>query len=350
MKVAVVGAGIMGLCTARSLCKRGHSVTLIDQHDIGHKLGSSHGRSRIVRSDYPDDFYSEIMIEGMKHWHELDEEFGEILHTSGLLYFGDRDSTNIGSMIQGADSLDIDYELLTPKRQREVFPSLHLAESEIAYFNPASGWVNAERIQKVIYSWLSESGVEFQRLKYEIDSDFTKNFDAVCLLMGGWICTIEPQVKLDTTVQTFGYLKVDPSFQDGPVWIEDREHEVYGFPIESGRKPSAMKFGVHSAGSSAQMDDRFRSPEPEKIAILQDFAQRRFGILESEIEAEACIYTTSPNRDFVWGELQSGTFWASPCSGHGFKFGPWIGERMADLVEGIIGLDAYPRFQHRLDL
>ena len=55
MKVGVVGAGVMGLATARTLAQRGHEVTVYEQFELGHKRGSSHGTSRIFRLNYPDE-------------------------------------------------------------------------------------------------------------------------------------------------------------------------------------------------------------------------------------------------------------------------------------------------------
>ena len=49
MRVAIVGAGIMGCAAAWALTKDGHEVVLYEQFRVGHDRGSSHGRSRIVR-------------------------------------------------------------------------------------------------------------------------------------------------------------------------------------------------------------------------------------------------------------------------------------------------------------
>ena len=46
----VVGAGVMGAATARSLARGGKRVALLEQFDVGHSNGSSHGSSRIFRA------------------------------------------------------------------------------------------------------------------------------------------------------------------------------------------------------------------------------------------------------------------------------------------------------------
>jgi len=52
--IVVVGAGITGVATARSLAQTGRGVVLIEQFGLGHDRGSSHGASRIFRLSYPD--------------------------------------------------------------------------------------------------------------------------------------------------------------------------------------------------------------------------------------------------------------------------------------------------------
>ena len=52
------------------------------------------------------------------------------------------------------------------------------------------------------------------------------------------------------------------------------------------------------------------------------------------VKAMTCLYTTTPDRDFVIGTLpdRAQVAVASACSGHGFKFVPVVGEILADLA------------------
>jgi len=45
------------------------------------------------------------------------------------------------------------------------------------------------------------------------------------------------------------------------------------------------------------------------------------------------LYTTTPDEAFIL-ERRGRLVIGSPCSGHGFKFAPAIGERLADLAKG----------------
>ena len=52
------------------------------------------------------------------------------------------------------------------------------------------------------------------------------------------------------------------------------------------------------------------------------------------VSAQTCLYTVTPDRDFIIDRLPDAPniIVASPCSGHGFKFAPVIGEILADLA------------------
>ena len=52
------------------------------------------------------------------------------------------------------------------------------------------------------------------------------------------------------------------------------------------------------------------------------------------VAAKTCLYTMTPDHDFLIDRLPGAPniIIASPCSGHGFKFAPVIGEILADLA------------------
>ena len=107
----VLGLGGFGSAAAYWLSRRaGGEVLGLEQFELGHAMGSSHGRSRIVRKAYPDPFYTEIMQEGYPMWAELQSESGrEVLHECGLMYFGPADAQNVRTMIAGLTSLSVPY-------------------------------------------------------------------------------------------------------------------------------------------------------------------------------------------------------------------------------------------------
>ena len=71
-RVAIVGAGVMGLATARALSRAGSEVVVYEQFERGHARGSSHGRSRIFRLAYPEAHWVRLAQEALAGWRELE--------------------------------------------------------------------------------------------------------------------------------------------------------------------------------------------------------------------------------------------------------------------------------------
>src|SRR3954463_12684981 len=86
MKVAIIGAGVMGLATGWALKRRGHEPVVYEQFEVGNPHGSSHGRSRIFRLAYAEDEYVRLAQEALGLWRELEAESGEtVLDLQGLV-------------------------------------------------------------------------------------------------------------------------------------------------------------------------------------------------------------------------------------------------------------------------
>lgn len=338
----MVGAGVMGLNAALASQARGHQVTIFEQFDPLHTQGSSHGRSRIIRLDYPDPFYLKIMLEGYPLWHSLNQRLGaKFFNECGIFTFGDPANPDLQTLEQGLIDNKIPYERLESAQDR--FPALILNEGEIAIHNPVAGWANADLFRFHAKKHLMESGADWVNSQVDDPTKLSGIFDAVLVTVGSWAAKM---FALPVTVvsQTFAYLKVDDPGHHTKVWIEAGEHGIYGFPPE-GIETGLVKFGVHSSGPVVDPAHPGRPTSVEKLELLRDFAQRRFGIDTPElIEPTACLYTRTANEDFLWGSTGERVFWASPCSGHGFKFGPWMGERLADFAEGIMDPKDVPRF------
>jgi len=344
MNVAVVGAGIMGASAALALTDRGHHVTIYDRHPPGHKLGSSHGRSRIVRAAYPDPFFTGIMVEGYPLWHRLDARLREhrivdrILHEVGLIVIGHPGEPMVRDTIESLRKLGVTHQVFDAKNARSRW-SISVSDDEVAVLTPEAGWVDAGSATVGSIDLAMEQGAIFVHEAADPRS-LVSDFDAVLACVGAWAPTMFG-VDAFVTCQTVAYVELGRPWH-GPVYIEDTPDFVYGFPSEPGT--TTVKVGVHTPGVHVDPTSEARPASETMLDRIRRFAAERFEIENPKIsEVVTCLYTNTADEDFRWGQTD-GVIWASPCSGHGFKFGPWVGQRLADFAEGKRSMSEWPRF------
>jgi sarcosine oxidase len=90
---------------------------------------------------------------------------------------------------------------------------------------------------------------------------------------------------------------------------------------------------VHLSGPVGDPNDGPFDVDQERIEEALEWAARRFGGFEQTRPPHTCLYTRTPDHDFVIDRIGSIVI-GSACSGHGFKFGPLVGELLADLALG----------------
>src|ERR1043165_1869156 len=84
----VVGLGAMGSAACFHLAKAGKRVLGIDRFSPPHTLGSTHGRTRIIREAYFEHpLYVPLVRRAYELWAELEQESGRqlLLQTGGLM-------------------------------------------------------------------------------------------------------------------------------------------------------------------------------------------------------------------------------------------------------------------------
>ncbi len=339
MRVAVVGAGVMGLASARELVKSGHQVTVFEKHPLFHTRGSSHGTSRIIRKAYADPFYCSLMKEAYALWENLEQESKtELFVRCGLLIFGKpedsflRDTRN--SLVQNRISFDSFSYIDAMKR----FPGIHLEPNEETIFEMDAGYLKAVKVLKSLMEWCRERGVVIQENRHAKLEDLANEFDAAVICAGSRIREfVDFECKI--SLQHVAYFNRHDT-HNLPCWI-DAGNLFYGIP-DYGK---GIKVAQHVLGEETDVDS-VNELDKSEVRKIWEYAKFRFGNHVEVGDAIHCLYTSTPSEDFRIGKIGANIpiFYLSPCSGHGFKFAVWMGKMAAELVDGTKVVEDFPKF------
>jgi sarcosine oxidase len=333
VRAAIVGAGIHGLATARALGRRGLAVTIYEQFDVDHARGSSHGASRIFRLSYPDVEWVRLAQEALPLWRELESESGEhLLELNGMVEFvrGPEEGSR-----RALEELGALVEVLEAEEVGRRFPMVAPPHGTMAVFQADAGIVLAANARRAFLARARAHGAELVEGR-RIDRLAELDEDVVVVTAGAWAKELLAGVGIDLAVvatsETVCYFRLDA---DRPVpSVVDFKPGGLGHGTYALADPvHGLKLGIHKSGRPLDPDQP-PGPDPELVVQMRAAAARFFPTAESEPAAvETCLYTNTDDERFVL-ERHGRIVVGSACSGHGFKFAPVVGERLADLVIG----------------
>jgi sarcosine oxidase len=317
MKVAVVGAGVMGCATAWALRERDAEVTVHEQFGLDHDRGSSHGRTRIFRLAYPEAYWVRFAQEAYVGWRELDPD---LLGLYGLIeLIADPALTSARAL----DECAVEYRLLDRDEVRAH--GAVLPDGWTALHVPDAGVVFADRAR---HAFLEAAGIEVETNR-RIESIEELEADVVVVTAGPWVRELVPDVPVKVTRETVAYFR-----REGPPppSIVDLDADTGGHGMYSLHDPVyGLKVGAHHAGAEADPDTD-APPDPAIVERIASWVRERFPDVDpTPVEAQTCLYTTTADEHFVL-ERRGRVVVGSACSGHGFKFAPAVGRRLADLA------------------
>lgn len=352
--VIIIGCGAMGSAAAYHLARRGARVLVLEQFDIGHELGSSHGKSRVIRKAYFEDpRYVPLLHSAYDLWRELERESGEkLLHLVGCLNMGPPDHVAIEGVQKSAREHRLSHEMLSADEIQRRWPAFRPAASDVGLFETEGGFVVPEqcvRIQvelarragatihsgKCVRTWSAEGGGFCVRTDVE-----TWQARSLIVAAGPWLGGVMADLGLPLRVERqvqHWFMPTDPSPFTAPRmpsfihFVGDAAY--YGIPM---REREGVKVARHHAGEATTPETVNRSVTPRDVDDVRAYAARHMpGVGEAAlVDSKVCLYTNTPDDHFVIDRhpVHETLFFAGGFSGHGYKFAPVIGAILADLV------------------
>jgi sarcosine oxidase len=309
----------MGAATAWQLARRGADVVVHEQFEEDHARGSSHGRSRIVRLAYPDPEWVRFAAEARDGWAELEQESEtRLLELNGLVEVAARREDTSAFALEREG---IEHAFLTRDEAAEL--GVSLPDGWVALFEPSGGIGLADDAR---HAFLDGIDVRYGSRVDDLDA---LDAEVVVLTTGSWVGGFFPDLPLLVTRETVAFFRQETVplsiVELGPVG----EHLMFSLhdPVYG------LKAGAHHAGVPTNPDE-IAEPDAALVEKITAWVADRLPNANPEpVLAETCLYTTTPDERFIL-ERRGRVVIGSACSGHGFKFAPEVGKRLADLALG----------------
>ena len=350
----VIGVGGMGGAAACHLARRGARVLALEQFDIPHDLGSSHGISRIIRLAYWEHHdYVPLVRRAYDLWRQLEAAAGErLLVVTGCIDAGDPTSPNIVGVRDACRRFRLANEELDAAALTAKFPGYRLPSGIVAILQPDGGFLLPERCIVAHVEAAQRAGADVRARERVLGWETVRGGVRVrtdrgeyggarlVLAAGPWTPLVAGQTARLLTperqVMLWSQPRVPEYFQVGnfPVfYIRVREGGFYGFPIYG---VPGMKIGkYHHRSQAVDPDTMDRHAHLDDEEVLREGIRRYFPDADGPtMGMKTCLFTNTRDEHFIIDLLEHDprVAIAAGFSGHGFKFCSVVGEILADLT------------------
>jgi sarcosine oxidase len=365
----VVGGGVMGTATAHELAKSGRNTLLIERFTLGHARGSSGGPTRIFRFTYEHPDYVRMAGPALDAWRELEDVSGErLLYMTGGIDIGEGGRRSAEAL----EAAGAPFSWITPEATMERWPGLLIADGTPVLLQDQGGVCMAERTVRAQARVAAETGatvleetvveaIQPRGNGVDVRTDRGDVYSAPVAVVtaGPWAGSLLRTAGIDLPLvpsfEQVTYCRLAGEPHPFPTITDWSGVSTQGLPsdgdgstnlpyaLPNPEEPGSIKMALDRSGPDADPDTRSFEPDPDRLERLAGWAGRRFLPLVEARPPETCLYTNTPDGEFVLDRLGPIVV-GSPCSGHGFKFAPLIGKILADMATNTpiaIRLDAF---------
>ena len=361
----VLGLGGLGSGAAYWLSRSaGAGVLGLEQFEIGHVRGESQDHSRIIRLSYHNTTYVELAKLAYDAWDTLERESGDqvVLKTGGLDFARHDTKIPLDTYRSAMRACKVPFEDLDAGEIMKRWPQFTLTDDVEGLFQEQSGIAMAARANAAHQKMARANGATL------IDNTPVTNISAsgnevtietaggnfrckkLVIAAGPWsnraLGYLGIELPLEVTREQVTYFAAtrpeDFAPDRFPVWIWMDDPCFYGFPTFGEAGPKAAQ---DAGGKPVTADTRDFEPEPENLRSVEEFLARYIpGALGPIIYTKTCLYTLTPDRDFVIDTVPGyDNVVVAIGAGHAFKFASQIGRLLAELtLSGTSTVDLAP--------
>lgn len=351
----VIGLGGIGSAAAYRLAATpGRRVLGLEQFELGHDRGASQDVSRITRLSYHRREYVELAIEAQAAWREVQQAAGEtILTMTGGLDLAPPDAAeSIDDYAAAMTAADVGFEWLDAVEVARRWPQWRLDPGTRAIFQADAGIVDAERGNAAHQRLARAAGATLREharviaiqehageLEVVTEEGIAFTAGAVVLAADAWtnelLAPLGHELPLAVTrEQVTWFAATDPGAfapERSPVWIWLDQPSFYGLPAYRSAGP---KVGEDIGGRPTTAEARTFLTDPDSLGRVEAFLAKRMpGAIGPALRTKTCLYTLTPDRDFVIDRVPDhpGIVVALGAA-HAYKFAALFGSILAGLA------------------
>jgi glycine/D-amino acid oxidase-like deaminating enzyme len=345
----VVGAGVLGASLADRLARSSWDVTLVEQLVPGHVRSGSGDESRLIRCAHGDDPGHALSARrALALWRELDPA---LVVQAGMAWFARREDGWEAESERTLRELRIPCERVDATT---LFPSVRTDDLAFTLYEPEAGILHARNGVRALAARAVEAGARVVTAigrpdgeRVVLDDGRVLEADHVVWCCGAWMPRLfGTLLDLRITQQDVFYFAGDHRWQTPgvPGWV-DYDGAAYGLGDLDGR---GVKVAPDLDGPPLDDPDTAeRTPVAEHERFARAYLAHRFPVLAGTplIGARVCQYELTPDTRFIVAPHPeyAGRVWlVGGGSGHAFKHGPALAERLQDWISGVE--DPEPRY------
>jgi glycine/D-amino acid oxidase-like deaminating enzyme len=336
----VVGAGVLGASLADRLARSGWEVTLVERLSPGNVRSGSGDESRLIRAAHGDDaLHTRMSRRALELWRELDPA---LVVQAGVAWMARRENGWEAASERVLHELGIPAERVDPAT---LFPSVYAGDLAFTLFEPEAGILRARDGVRALAARAVEAGATLTTAvarpdgeRVVLDDGRVLEADHVVWACGAWMPALFGDVlELRITQQDVFYFGADGRWNTPgvPGWV-DYDGAAYGLGDLDGR---GVKVAPDVDGPPFEPQTGERIPRPEHERYARDYLAHRFPALAGAplIGARTCQYELTPDTRFVVAPhpaFGDRVWLVGGGSGHAFKHGPALAERLESWLTG----------------
>lgn len=354
--VIVVGLGALGSAAAYWASTRpGTRVLGLERFELGHANGASADHSRIIRLSYHRPDYVRLAKRAYTTWAEVQAEAGDdpiVTITGGLDLWPDGAAIPKVDYTASLAAEGVPFDLLDAAEVMRRWPQWHLPDGTTAMWQGQGGLADPFKGNAAHRRLAMARGATLRDLtpvtairsaaggSYEVDAGGTTYLAGhVVLTADAWtnelLAGFDRRLPLTVTKEQVTYFAApDPSAfapDRFPVWIWMDEPCFYGFPTYGEAGPKAAQ---DVGGQPTTPETRTFERDEDAFRRVHDFLTAHVpGAVGPPILTRTCLYTLTPDRDFVLDRLpEAPGVVVGLGAAHGFKYASVIGRVLVELA------------------